>query len=646
MKTACNNKPEQPRGAWNRFWFQPTDPTTLGFMRIIVGLVVIYVHLAYCFDLQAFFGPDGFWNQRIANRERQEFPLQAHTWNWDLPKMSVSTPQLVDRRVAVFDFLKHLPEDKNERESSLRYLYFLIDGYGISDKPIPSPVPEHRFESGLLLIKKVMPLLDEELKKVEDALRKDTLDVTNLLITLPDVIVNEPDPRVRLEIWSDLLRLAKSMPAAETNLDYVITWIAEMNSEERGKLRDFLKELPGGADGRKILEYFEMWHVDPRLTFDKGRYIFSLWFHVSSPTTMWTFHFIFIGIYVLFTIGFCTRVTSVLTWLATLFYMHRTQQVLFGMDTMMNILLFYLMIGPSGAALSVDRLITRYRASRALLAAHGRPVPWAEAALAGPRPTSLANFTVRLFQIHFCFIYAASGLAKLKGGTWWNQNAAWAVIANPEFCPVQYPQYQWLLHQLALIKPLMAAFFASVVYFTLIMEIGLPFLIWTRLRPIMIIGAVFLHAGIACIMGLTCFGLLMLVLLLCYVPAAVIRERVAWAPGTGPKMTLRFSSRNSRHSRLASFLRAIDVTGQISFLDEPAKTEEMRLVDASGKAYTGFALVQQALRSLILGSKIAWLLWIPGVGLLVRSLIDDHSQTIDHVETPPPSTGAKAPAGS
>ena len=65
---------------------------------------------------------------------------------------------------------------------------------------------------------------------------------------------------------------------------------------------------------------------------------------------------------VLFTVGLCTRVTS----RAHLAGGGRrtstaTQQVLFGMDTMMNILLFYLMIGNSGAALSVDRA--------------GRPVP-------------------------------------------------------------------------------------------------------------------------------------------------------------------------------------------------------------------------------------------------------------------------------
>ena len=49
--------------------------------------------------------------------------------------------------------------------------------------------------------------------------------------------------------------------------------------------------------------------------------------------------------------------TTALTWAASLQYMHRTPQILFGVDTMMCILLLYLTIGPSGAAMSVDRLL-------------------------------------------------------------------------------------------------------------------------------------------------------------------------------------------------------------------------------------------------------------------------------------------------
>ena len=59
----------------------------------------------------------------------------------------------------------------------------------------------------------------------------------------------------------------------------------------------------------------------------------------------------------MFTVGFCTRITSVLSWLGAVSYVHRSGVTVFGGDTMLNILLIYLMIAPAGAALSVDRLL-------------------------------------------------------------------------------------------------------------------------------------------------------------------------------------------------------------------------------------------------------------------------------------------------
>src|SRR5262249_54056114 len=140
-------------------------------------------------------------------------------------------------------------------------------------------------------------------------------------------------------------------------------------------------------------------------------------------------HVAFLVAMFLFTIGFCTRLTSVLTWVGIISYIHRTPTTLFGMDTIMNILAIYLMIGPSGAALSVDRLIARWWAGR-----QGRE-------LGPPRPLVSANFAIRLMQIHFCIIYLASGLSKLQGPAWWNGNALWGTMANYSFAPMHWPAY-------------------------------------------------------------------------------------------------------------------------------------------------------------------------------------------------------------
>ncbi len=45
--------------AWNQFWFRPADPTILGLMRILVGLMVFYTHLVWTKELQTFYGAEG-----------------------------------------------------------------------------------------------------------------------------------------------------------------------------------------------------------------------------------------------------------------------------------------------------------------------------------------------------------------------------------------------------------------------------------------------------------------------------------------------------------------------------------------------------------------------------------------------------------
>jgi hypothetical protein len=44
---------------WTRFWFTPSDPSMLCAMRLLVGVVVVYLHATLSWDLIAFFGPEG-----------------------------------------------------------------------------------------------------------------------------------------------------------------------------------------------------------------------------------------------------------------------------------------------------------------------------------------------------------------------------------------------------------------------------------------------------------------------------------------------------------------------------------------------------------------------------------------------------------
>ena len=52
----CSELVRTAIAGWNRFWFSPADPATLGLIRICAGLMLFYTHLVWSLDLPAFFG--------------------------------------------------------------------------------------------------------------------------------------------------------------------------------------------------------------------------------------------------------------------------------------------------------------------------------------------------------------------------------------------------------------------------------------------------------------------------------------------------------------------------------------------------------------------------------------------------------------
>jgi hypothetical protein len=136
-----------------------------------------------------------------------------------------------------------------------------------------------------------------------------------------------------------------------------------------------------------------------------------------------------------------------------------------------------------------------------------------------PAPRVSANVAIRLLQIHFCFIYMASGLSKLLGAPWWNGTAIWGTMAVYEYCPMQVGSYSKLLNFLCEHRWLWEISMNVGVAYTLFTEIGFPFLVWNRkMRWFMITLAVLLHTGIALVMGLRTFSLLMYTMLIAFVP--------------------------------------------------------------------------------------------------------------------------------
>jgi hypothetical protein len=275
--------------------------------------------------------------------------------------------------------------------------------------------------------------------------------------------------------------------------------------------------------------YLEYWTVDYRRAFDHGAPQWSLWFHITDSTWMMVIHWCFILVTFLFMIGFCTRFTSVLAWFVALNYIHRSITTLFGVDTMMIITLLYLAIGPSGATLSVDRVIsrwwrrTRHRFGFGAPADAAAPLKPTRVELERPAPSMTANLAIRLMQVHLCIIYAAAGLAKLKGESWWSGWSIWGTLANSEFAPLQNSVYAWVLQSLCSSPAVLYPFLFVGTYFTLFFEICYPFLIWNRRTRWLILSmAIVLHGGIGLLMGLRTFAFAMLVMNIVFLPAPTV----------------------------------------------------------------------------------------------------------------------------
>src|SRR5581483_6952910 len=138
-------------------------------------------------------------------------------------------------------------------------------------------------------------------------------------------------PAEREALVEEVRAFLRALPPDRARSEYVLAHFLELDQANRLAFATFLKGVPQDpAERKQLIDYMEYWNSDPRTALRRGYPTFSFWFHVTNPTEMWLIHAVVLVVMFLFTVGFCTRVTSVLTWLAAVSYIHRTQQVLFG----------------------------------------------------------------------------------------------------------------------------------------------------------------------------------------------------------------------------------------------------------------------------------------------------------------------------
>jgi hypothetical protein len=183
-------------------------------------------------------------------------------------------------------------------------------------------------------------------------------------------------------------------------------------------------------------------------------------------------------------------------------FVNRVPEALFGLDKINLVLTFYLAIGPSGAALSVDRWLARRKP---------------RAKLSPARETVAANFAVRLIQVHMCIVYLFAGMSKLQGPAWWSGQAMWLAFGNLEYQSVDMTWVAW--------HPWLVDFLT---HFTALWELSFCVLIWIPLlRPLVLAGALVLHLGVGACLGLWTFSLIMLVGCAAFLPGEGVRRLLA-----------------------------------------------------------------------------------------------------------------------
>jgi hypothetical protein len=247
---------------------------------------------------------------------------------------------------------------------------------------------------------------------------------------------------------------------------------------------------------------------------------------VQDPTSVRIFFAVTALLGVLLTIGWRTRVVSVLFFLGTLMIHHRNIVTNSGADALMMLMTFYVMLAPCGAAYSLD---ARRAARRRGTDAEPLIVPWAQ----------------RLIQLQICLVYFDTAVLKCNGATWLNGTALHYVLYNDEvgrFHLGTLRDYQVLVNLMT--------------HGAILVEFCLAFLLWFRAtRAATIFVGLALHTAILAVVNIPIFGELITA---CYLTFLTPEELDTMLGTLDPRTWL---SRLTRPTRVA--LGRVDVPSRL-----------------------------------------------------------------------------------
>lgn len=231
----------------------------------------------------------------------------------------------------------------------------------------------------------------------------------------------------------------------------------------------------------------------------------------STPAAVTVLYLLLVVAAISLIAGFASRFAAVVVWIAVVSFGRRDPWVLNSGDLMLAVLAFYLMLAPSGAALSVDR--------------------WLGARERFWEFPVRSIWPLRLVQVQVSILYFFAVWEKVRGQTW-NDGTAVSYAFRIEDLE-RFPVPTFVTDSLVLTNVL--------TFGTLGMELALAILVWNRkLTPWILLGGVALHLGIDFAVRVGFFSFAALVAYIAFLPPDTVsawvyrlrdraaRSRFAW----------------------------------------------------------------------------------------------------------------------
>jgi hypothetical protein len=269
-------------------------------------------------------------------------------------------------------------------------------------------------------------------------------------------------------------------------------------------------------------------------------------FTVMPASVFWVqmLFWVFVASAACLTIGFLTRLNSVVVYICLASIQQRNLFILHGGDTFLRVAGFFLIFSVAGAALSVDRLIRIWRGKEGVETRPRRP--WAQ----------------RMIQFELSLVYFVGFCWKVAGAMWVQGTALSYIYRLDEL--QRFPLPSWFLNE-TLMK--------LATWFTLALEFALGVLIWIReIRYYLLaIGLVF-HLSIEYSMNIPMFQWDVLTAYVLFIDVADLERVWNWisgrlGPHLGERLTVIYDGGSERLRRIANLLGALDIFGRLRITD-------------------------------------------------------------------------------